>query len=76
MFRLTSIACLVAVLFALPLADLGNSFRVVREMRIFLVGKREVLLVLLASAGPALPLLFTKFPVFDLLERLVLTMVR
>lgn len=58
------------------LADLGNSFRVVREMRIFLVGKREVLLVLLASAGPALPLLFTKFPVFDLLERLVLTMVR
>lgn len=37
------------------LADLGNSFRVVREMRVILVRKRDVLLVLLASVGPALP---------------------
>lgn len=58
------------------LADLGNSFRVVREMRVILVRKRDVLLVLLASVGPALPLLLTKFPLAELLERLFLTVAR
>lgn len=58
------------------LADLGNSFRVVREMRVLLIRKRDLLLVLLASAGPALPLLLTKFPMRELLERIFMTMAR
>lgn len=41
-----------------------------------LVRKRDVLLVLLASVGPALPLLLTKFPLAELLERLFLTVAR
>jgi hypothetical protein len=48
------------------LADLGNSFAVVREMRLVPVSPHDVLLLLLVAIGPFLPLLLTIMPLDQL----------
>ncbi len=49
------------------LADLGNSFAVVRGMRFVPISSQDVLLLLLAAIGPFLPLLLTIMPLDQLL---------
>ena len=49
------------------LADLGNSFAVVREMRFVPVSAHDVLLLFLVTIGPFLPLLLTIMPLDQLL---------
>lgn len=58
------------------LADLGNSFRVVREMRLLVFDLRHVAIVLAAATAPILPLLLTKIPLRELLLRIAETMVK
>jgi len=58
------------------LADLGGSFQVVRDMRAFLFQGKDLVVVLLASAGPMLPLLLTQVPLREILERLLEVMMR
>jgi hypothetical protein len=41
------------------LADLGNSYAVVREMRIVPVGLRDITRLVVATGAPLLPLLLT-----------------
>jgi len=53
------------------LADIGNSFQVIKEMRPVPVSTRHVLSVLLAGVLPMLPLLATVVPVKVLLEQLL-----
>lgn len=48
------------------LADLGNSFAVVRQMRFVPISSQDVLLLLLAAIGPFLPLLLTIMPLDQL----------
>ena len=48
------------------LADLGNSFAVVREMRFVPVSAHDVLLLLLVTIFPFLPLLLTIMPLDQL----------
>jgi hypothetical protein len=48
------------------LADLGNSFAVVREMRFVPVSAHDVLLLFLVAIGPFLPLLLTIMPLDQL----------
>jgi hypothetical protein len=48
------------------LADLGNSFAVVREMRFVPISPHDVLLLVLATIGPFLPLLLTIMPLDQL----------
>jgi hypothetical protein len=49
------------------LADLGNSFAVVRQMRFVPISSQDVLLLLLAAIGPFIPLLLTIMPLDQLL---------
>lgn len=53
------------------LADLGNSYSAVREMRIVPFGFEDVALLALAAAVPLLPLTVTIFSVEELLDRLI-----
>ena len=53
------------------LADLGNSFEVIREMRPFPFGKEAVIQIVVTVALPFLPLLLTMFPLEELLTKLV-----
>jgi hypothetical protein len=48
------------------LADLGNSFTVVREMRFVPISPHDILLLLLVTIGPFLPLLLTIMPLDQL----------
>jgi hypothetical protein len=53
------------------LADLGNSFSVIRQMRIIPIGPGLVLPLIVATLVPMLPLLLVAFSVDDLLLRLL-----
>jgi hypothetical protein len=53
------------------LADLANSFAVVREMRLTPFGKMTVLRLALLIAMPLAPLLLTMFPLEQLIDRAV-----
>ena len=52
------------------LADLGNSFEVVKEMRLFPITKQAVIRLVIALAVPFLPLTLTMFPLDQILQRL------
>lgn len=53
------------------LADLGNSYAVVREMRPVPFGIQDIIRLAAATAAPLLPLLLTLFTLQDLILRLV-----
>jgi hypothetical protein len=53
------------------LADLGNSYSIVKEMRIVPFGLEDVTRLAAATALPLLPLTLTIFSVEELLARLV-----
>ena len=53
------------------LADLGNSFAVVREMRLMPFGLKDVTRLAVMTAAPLLPLLLTIFSLEELVTRLV-----
>ena len=53
------------------LADLGNSFALVRDMRVVPFGLQDVSRLAIATAVPLLPLLLTIFSAEDLLMRIV-----
>jgi len=53
------------------LADLGNSYTVVRKMRIILTGHEEIVRLAAATAAPLLPLALTTFSLEELMNRLI-----
>jgi hypothetical protein len=53
------------------LADLGNSYNVVREMRSLPFGKTTVLQLTFMTALPIIPLALTMMPIEELVQRLV-----
>jgi hypothetical protein len=53
------------------LADLGNSFEVVRSMRIVPVSKEAVFQLGVATLAPIVPLVLTLMPLEDLLKKLL-----
>jgi hypothetical protein len=53
------------------LADLGNSYAVVREMRAFPFGLEDITRLAIATAAPLLPLLLTVFSAEELVLRIV-----
>jgi hypothetical protein len=53
------------------LADLGNSFEMVRKMRIIPIDSKTALRLLASAAGPFSPLLLTMFPLEELLRQAV-----
>jgi hypothetical protein len=53
------------------LADLGNSYAVVREMRVVPFNRGDVILLVVATAAPLLPLLLTILPLDELLKHIV-----
>jgi len=53
------------------LADLGNSYNVVRTMRIAPITKEVVLRFAVATLVPIVPLLLTMMPLEELLKKLV-----
>jgi hypothetical protein len=53
------------------LADLGNSYSAVREMRIVPFGLEDIVRLVVATAAPLLPLTLTVFSVEELLAQLV-----
>lgn len=52
------------------LADLGNSFQTVSEMRVFPVTRQALVRLAITLAIPFLPLLLTMFPLDQILQRL------
>jgi len=57
------------------LADLTNSFEVVRDMRMVPIGLSQVLLLAAAAILPMLPLLLTVFPLDELIVRSVKSLI-
>jgi len=53
------------------LADLGNSYEVVRTMHIVPVSKRAIIQLVFATLLPIAPLLFTVIPLNELLQQLI-----
>ena len=53
------------------LADLGNSFQVLRETSALPLGKEQVLFLAAALAAPFLPLLLTVIPLEEMIDRIV-----
>jgi hypothetical protein len=53
------------------LADLGNSFAVVREMRLVPVSKEAIVQLAAAAVVPIVPLLLTLMPLDELLRKLI-----
>jgi hypothetical protein len=53
------------------LADLGNSFEVIRTMRLVPFTKETLLLLLVTTVAPVLPLMLTMVPIDELLRRLL-----
>lgn len=53
------------------LADLGNSYTVVRKMRIILIDHEEIVRLTAATAAPLLPLALTTFSLEELIGRLI-----
>lgn len=52
------------------LADLGNSFGVIREMRLFPFSQQQILQIAVIASLPGLPLIFLVMPVGELLSLL------
>jgi hypothetical protein len=55
------------------LADLGNSYSVVGDMRIVPFGMKDIMRLAAAAAAPLLPLTLTIFSLEELLTRLLKT---
>jgi hypothetical protein len=53
------------------LADLGNSFSVVKEMRLLPVSKEAILQLAIVTLAPIVPLLLTLMPLDELLRKLI-----
>lgn len=53
------------------LADLGNSYQIVREMRVVPFGLQDISRLAVATAAPLVPLLLTMFSFEELIMRLV-----
>src|SRR5262249_27823292 len=53
------------------LADLGNSFQVIREMRVVPFTKETILQLAIVILTPVIPLLLTMFSVNELIERVL-----
>jgi hypothetical protein len=53
------------------LADLGNSFSVVKEMRLVPVSKEAIFQLAVAAVAPIVPLLLTLMPLEELLRKLI-----
>jgi hypothetical protein len=53
------------------LADMGNSFEVVRTMRVAPVNKETIILLAAATLAPVAPLLLTMMPLEQLLKKLL-----
>jgi hypothetical protein len=53
------------------LADLGNSYAVVREMQVVPFNRNDVILLVVATVIPLLPLLLTVIPLDALLKHIV-----
>jgi hypothetical protein len=53
------------------LADLGNSYAVVRQMRIVPFGYNDVIFLVATTVTPIVPLLLTIMPLEEFLHRLV-----
>ena len=53
------------------LADLANSFEVVNRMQPVPFGKETIILLVVATALPILPLMLTMFPLDELIKRLL-----
>ena len=53
------------------LADLGNSFQVIRDIKPFPFGRDTVILLVVLSLLPVLPLVLTMIPLEELIKRLV-----
>jgi hypothetical protein len=52
------------------LADLGNSFEMIRSMKIFPFTRQQIVQIAVVSALPGLPLIFLVMPVGELLQLL------
>jgi hypothetical protein len=65
------IRLLVAVNYAPHLADLANSFDVVREMRLMPIGRQAVVQLAIMLALPLLPLTLTMIPLEEMIDRAV-----
>ncbi len=52
------------------LADLGNSFGLIREMKIFPFSQQQILQIAIISSLPGLPLIFLVMPVGEILQLL------
>jgi hypothetical protein len=53
------------------LADLGNSFSVVKEMRIVPISKEAIVQLAVVAVAPIVPLLLTLMPLDELLKKLI-----
>jgi hypothetical protein len=53
------------------LADLGNSFQVIRDIKPFPFGKDAVILIVVIPLVPILPLVFTMIPLEELITKLL-----
>jgi len=53
------------------LADLGNSYQVVREMSISLIGKDNIMIFAVATLLPFVPLLLTVYPFDELIKHVL-----
>jgi len=53
------------------LADMGNSFQVVREMKIVPFGRDTIVQLAMISLAPVAPLVLTMIPLGDLLDRFI-----
>jgi hypothetical protein len=52
------------------LADLGNSFGFIRDMKIFPFSQQQILQIVIIASLPGLPLIFLVMPVMELLNLL------
>ena len=55
------------------LADLGNSFEFVRNMRPFPVDRNSIIPIVVATALPMLPLVLTVYPFDELILKIVVS---
>jgi hypothetical protein len=53
------------------LADLGNSFSVVKEMRLVPISKEAIFQLAIVAVVPIVPLLLTLMPLDELLKKLI-----
>jgi hypothetical protein len=53
------------------LADMGNSFEVIRTMRIAPIGRQDIMRIVAATLAPVVPLGLTMMPLEDLLKMLI-----